>query len=82
MSPEQALWTWELLDERGSVVRERAPDAHSRFDAETWLGEHWRAIAGQGAVRAILLRDGRPVGPGAALHGFSLRAPSAPDSGR
>lgn len=73
MSADVVVWTWELLDARGVVVGERAPDAHSRFDAETWLGEHWRAIAHRGAARAVLLRDGEPVGPGAELRGFDLR---------
>jgi hypothetical protein len=72
MTVRPVLWTWQLLDRSGIPVGELAPDARTRFDAEAWLGEHWRAIAARGAARAVLVRGGEPVGPGVELTGFEL----------
>ena len=72
MSGESVVWTWRFLDPAGDAVEESAPEADSRFDAEAWLGEHWRAIARRGAARAVLLRDGEPVGPSPELRELEL----------
>ncbi len=72
MTVPAGLWAWQLLDGAGIPVDEVTPDATTRFDAEAWLGEHWRAIAGRGAARAVLLRAGEPVGPGVELTEFVL----------
>ena len=36
-------WQWQLLDDTGvELDRPSSPVFTARFDAETWLGEHWR----------------------------------------
>jgi hypothetical protein len=66
------MWTWLFLDAHGRPLGEPAPDATSRFDAEAWLGENWRALARRGAARGVLLRADEPVGPGVELRDFEL----------
>jgi hypothetical protein len=72
MTPDAAPWTWRLLDAAGQPFEESPPRTHTRFDAEAWLGEHWRALAGRGAARAVLLRDGEPVGGPVELRELTL----------
>lgn len=72
MSAGTVLWTWQFVDASGIAVGETAPDASTRFDAEAWLGEHWRAIARRGAARGVLLRAGEPFGPGVDLRDYEL----------
>lgn len=55
-------WTWQLLDGSGRRHDAAVPTMPSRFDAELWLGEQWRALAADGAVRAFLVRNGEPGG--------------------
>jgi hypothetical protein len=51
-------WVWHLLDTEERVLRTPpSPAFTTRFDAEAWLGEHWRELAGQG-VAAVRLTDG------------------------
>jgi hypothetical protein len=63
-------WTWRFLDAGGTVLNEWAPQAQSRFDAELWLGEHWRSLAERGVERARLLYDGAAVGAEIELRAF------------
>ncbi|ACQ80134.1 hypothetical protein Bcav_1878 [Beutenbergia cavernae DSM 12333] len=58
-----AAWTWQLEGPDGEPVPTglRPEAAASRYDAESWLGEHWRELAAQGATSARLLRDGASV---------------------
>jgi hypothetical protein len=70
-------WIWRYLDESGAQV----PPAEvsgggdgsgflTQSDAESWLGERWRALAEAGVDAVVLLEDGREVyGP------MSLRPP-------
>lgn len=60
----RAQWRWEFLD-RGDRVRDRpvSPVFTSRFDAEQWLGEHWRQLAAEHLAQARLLGGDEPVGP-------------------
>ncbi len=63
-------WSWRLLDAEDRPVEEATtPVFTSRFDAEAWLGESWRALAGRGAATAELTEQGDPVGPPLPLHG-------------
>jgi hypothetical protein len=56
-------WEWALSGADGSRPdRPVGPVFTSRFDAEQWLGEHWRALAGQDVARAQLLHLGQGVG--------------------
>lgn len=49
-------WEWDLLDaQEGPADRPPSPVFTSRFDAEAWLGEHWRELAA-GGVAAVRLR--------------------------
>ena len=54
----RSQWTWALLDAEDRVLeRPTSPSFTTRFDAEAWLGEHWRDLAKQG-VAAVRLTDG------------------------
>ncbi|MBO0920991.1 hypothetical protein J1G42_09145 [Cellulomonas sp. zg-ZUI222] len=51
----RARWQWRLEDAGGLAVdRPGSPVFLARFEAEQWLGEHWRALAGQGVRRVVL----------------------------
>lgn len=56
------VWTWQMLG-AGDVELDRplSPTFTNRFDAEAWLGEHWRHLAGQGVAHAQLLQQGSPA---------------------
>ncbi|RPF20809.1 hypothetical protein [Myceligenerans xiligouense] len=57
-------WEWALHDDEGEGVPEPVtPVFTSQFDAEQWLGEHWRALAAAGVSSAQLHHDGEPAGP-------------------
>lgn len=63
-------WSWQYLDADGSLspvgdtaageVIPHPPEAATRSDAESWLGEHWRALAAAGVVLATLI-DGERI---------------------
>lgn len=62
-------WSWRLLDAEDRPVDQRsAPVFTTRFDAESWLGEHWRELAAHGVVGAELTEQGVAVGPVLPLH--------------
>ncbi len=53
-------WQWQLLDGTGvELDRPSSPVFTARFDAETWLGEHWRSLLDSGVDQVSLLEDGR-----------------------
>lgn len=57
-------WDWQFLDAQESALdRPLSPAFTTRFDAEAWLGEHWRSLAAQGVAAARLTQQGQPVGP-------------------
>lgn len=57
-------WEWRLEDESGAVLdRPTSPVFDARYDAEEWLGDHWRLLAEQRVRRAVLLNEGAPVAP-------------------
>lgn len=70
MSTVRQTWTWRLLDREGRLASEATPGAPSRFDAEAWLGAHWRRLEGEGVAQAVLLRDGDAVGAAVDLQPF------------
>lgn len=55
-------WTWELFDaQRQPVSGIGAGGAFpSQSEAESWLGEEWRALL-EGGVDAVTLREGDAV---------------------
>lgn len=57
-------WRWELLGVDEVVLAQPvSPAFASRFDAEAWIGERWRALAAQGVAFARLLHRGVAVAP-------------------
>jgi hypothetical protein len=64
-------WEWTLeRDDGQGLDASLSPVFTTQYDAEQWLGEHWRGLAAAGAVRARLVNDGRQVTPA-----VELRAP-------
>ncbi|MBO0610857.1 hypothetical protein [Myceligenerans salitolerans] len=62
-TPIRPRWEWALHDDEGELLPEPVtPVFTSRFDAEQWLGEHWRSLAGAGVSAARLHHAGEPVG--------------------
>lgn len=60
MRPPQ--WTWRFTEADGEVLKPPiSPTFSNRFDAEAWLGEHWRAVAAGGVFAAVVLMDGKPI---------------------
>jgi len=59
----EPLWTWRLRADDGSPAPDVSSPAFStRFDAEHWLGAHWRDLAAQGVGSARLRHEGADVG--------------------
>ncbi len=57
-------WEWAFLDAHDAAVDQpQSPAFTNRFDAEAWLGEHWRRLAAQGVAAAQLLQQGEPAAP-------------------
>ena len=57
-------WTWQFADSSDRALdRPTSPAFEWRFDAEEWLGVHWRALRDQGAAKALLHRGDVPVAP-------------------
>ncbi|WP_029253606.1 hypothetical protein [Paraoerskovia marina] len=54
-------WVWEYSTHTGTGALPPSPAFVSRFDAEEWLGAHWRDLARRGVTQAQLLRDGLVV---------------------
>lgn len=49
-------WTWRLESADGTPLTSPASPLHTnRSDAESWLGEQWRALAHAGVARVTLL---------------------------
>jgi hypothetical protein len=49
-------WTWRLEGADGTALGKPASPQHqSQSDAESWLGEQWRALAEAGVVQVTLL---------------------------
>lgn len=57
-------WVWAFDDDaRAELADPVSPVFTTQFDAEVWLGEHWRELAAGGVRRARLLHDGEPATP-------------------
>lgn len=62
-APIRPRWEWTLHDDDGARLLEPVtPVFTSRFDAEQWLGEHWRSLAQDEVSSAQLHHDGERVG--------------------
>lgn len=63
--PERVVtprWAWSFQASPAADVPP-SPAFTSRYDAEEWLGSHWRDLAVAGVSEAVLMRDGAPVTP-------------------
>ena len=61
-------WGWAFLDDDGSELdRPLSPAFTSRFDAESWLGEHWRRLVDEEVRAARLQHQGTAVAAPVAL---------------
>ena len=61
-------WEWALDDADGRRLSTPVtPVFTAQYDAEQWLGEHWRELAAAGAAQASLLHDGKQAAPGVEL---------------
>ena len=52
-------WTWRYEDGESKPVDQPAESFTSQADAESWLGQTWRRLAGSGVVTAVLVEDDR-----------------------
>ena len=53
-------WTWRYHDAEGAVVPQPAAERFpTQSDAESWLGESWRALLDEGVHRVALLEEQR-----------------------
>ncbi|MCV2396434.1 hypothetical protein OEB99_19150 [Actinotalea sp. M2MS4P-6] len=60
---ERAQWRWSFRNRSDeSLDRPVSPVFTSRFDAESWLGEHWRGLVSDHVARAQLLEGETKVG--------------------
>lgn len=63
-APIRPRWEWTLHDDTGvSLPEPVTPVFTTQFDAEQWLGEHWRSLAEAGVTSSQLHHEGEPVGP-------------------
>lgn len=70
-------WRWAFADAAGTVLeRPVSPAFTARFDAEEWLGDSWRDLAGRGVATAALWRGDDAVGIPVPLVGTGI--PSEP----
>jgi hypothetical protein len=56
-------WSWRLekADGRAAHTGLSGETFTTQADAETWLGENWRALAGDGVDQVTLLEDDAEV---------------------
>ncbi len=55
-------WTWQLEKADGTVLASRGLPKEtftSPGDAESWIGENWRALLEAGVDQVTLLEEGR-----------------------
>ncbi|MEU5881635.1 hypothetical protein [Spirillospora sp. NPDC047279] len=50
-------WSWRLEKADGDAVGMSEESFSTQADAETWLGENWRALRTDGVDQVVLLDD-------------------------
>ena len=57
-------WEWRFDGADGDAVSSPvSPVFTTQYDAEQWLGEHWRTLAAQGVQAVSLLHEGAQATP-------------------
>jgi hypothetical protein len=57
-------WTWTYVDAAGAPIDDlpqAGPGFPTQADAESWIGEEWRALADAGVDAVYLTEDGAVV---------------------
>ena len=52
-------WNWRYENVDGQPVTGPAETFSSQADAESWIGQEWRALAEAGVARVVLVEDDR-----------------------
>jgi hypothetical protein len=52
-------WSWRYENVDGQTVTGPSETFSSQADAESWIGQEWRALAEQGVAGVVLLEDDR-----------------------
>ena len=64
MSDLTPQWSWQFTDRGGrDLDRPLSPVFAIRYDAEEWLGGHWRVLRDQGVATVVLRHAGSTVPP-------------------
>ncbi len=52
-------WSWRYENVDGQPVTGPAETFSSQADAESWIGQEWRALAESGVANVVLVEDDR-----------------------
>ena len=52
-------WSWRYENVDGQPVTGPAETFSSQADAESWIGQEWRALAEAGVAQVVLIEDDR-----------------------
>jgi hypothetical protein len=52
-------WTWRYENVDGQQVAGPGETFSSQADAESWIGQEWRDLAGNGVAQVVLVEDDR-----------------------
>jgi hypothetical protein len=52
-------WNWRYESVDGQAVTGPAETFSSQADAESWIGQEWRALAELGVTQVVLVEDDR-----------------------
>ncbi|GAA4957811.1 hypothetical protein ADK41_33970 [Streptomyces caelestis] len=77
-----AAWTWRFEKADGTQVEPAVPPEEfpTQGDAESWIGEHWKALAEGGADQVRLLEDATEIYGPMSLHPEEEADPDAEEA--
>jgi hypothetical protein len=52
-------WSWRYENVEGQPAAGPAETFSSQADAESWIGQEWRALAESGVAQVVLVEDDR-----------------------